>query len=128
LERAVRISEGSGVQLLIEPLNGRDRPGYILNSVEKAAEVIGHEGLECLKIMFDCYHVQVEQGDLISRLRDHWEKIGHIQFASPPERTEPGTGEVDYAFVFSEIDRLGWQGWVGAEYRPTTSTTEQSLR
>lgn len=122
LENALRRAEGTGIQLLIEPLNGRDRPGYILNSVDQAAELIDRAGLSALKIMFDCYHVQVEQGDLISRLRRHWDKIGHIQFASPPARSEPGTGEIDYGFVFAEIDRLGWGGWVGAEYRPTTST------
>jgi 2-dehydrotetronate isomerase len=122
LEAAVRRAEGTGIQLLIEPLNGRDRPGYILSSVERAAELIDRTGLGALKIMFDCYHVQVEEGDLVARLRRHWDKVGHIQFASPPARTEPGTGEIDYRFVFDEIDRLGWAGWVGAEYRPSTTT------
>ena len=124
LEHAVRRAEGSGVQLLIEPLNGRDRPGYILSSVDQAAELIERTGLGTLKIMFDCYHVQVEDGDLVTRLRRHWDKIGHIQIASPPARTEPGTGEIDYGFVFAEIDRLGWQGWVGAEYRPSGITAD----
>ena len=124
LEQAVRRADGSGVQLLIEPLNGRDRPGYILNSVDRAAELIDRTGLGALKIMFDCYHVQVEEGDLVTRLRRHWDKIGHIQIASSPDRSEPGTGEVDYGFVFREIDRLGWQGWVGAEYRPSRATAD----
>ncbi|HET8745827.1 MAG TPA: TIM barrel protein, partial [Ramlibacter sp.] len=96
LEAAVRRAEGTGVPLLIEPLNSRDRPGYILNSVERAADIIDRMGLGSLRIMFDCYHVQVEEGDLIAKLRRHWAKIGHIQFASPPSRTEPGTGEIDY--------------------------------
>jgi hydroxypyruvate isomerase len=127
LEAALRRAEGTGVQLLIEPLNSRDRPGYILNSVDRAAELIDRTGLGALRIMFDCYHVQVEEGDLVSRLRRHWSKIGHIQFASPPLRSEPGTGEIDYRFVFAEIDRLGWTGWVGAEYRPTTASTAESF-
>lgn len=122
LQAAARRAESAGIQLLIEPLNGRDRPGYVLNSVERAAELIDRAGLQTLKIMFDCYHVQVEEGDLVARLRRHWDKIGHIQFASPPMRSEPGTGEIDYGFVFAEIDRLGWQGWVGAEYKPSTTT------
>jgi hydroxypyruvate isomerase len=124
LENAVRRAEGSGVQLLIEPLNSIDRPGYILNSADQAADIIDVTGLQSLKIMFDCYHVQVEQGDLVRRLQRHWDKIGHIQVASTPYRSEPGTGEIDYRFVFDEIDRLGWTGWVGAEYRPTTTTPE----
>ncbi|WP_375508497.1 hydroxypyruvate isomerase family protein [uncultured Caballeronia sp.] len=125
LELAVRRAEGSGVQLLIEPLNSRDRPGYILHSADQASELIDHTGLGALKIMFDCYHVQVEEGDLVTRLRRHWEKIGHIQIASSPDRTEPGTGEIDFAFVFDEVDRLGWKGWIGAEYRPSLSTGER---
>lgn len=126
LEFAVRRAEGTGVQLLIEPLNSRDRPGYILNSVDQAAEVIERTGLSSLRMMFDCYHVQVQDGDLVARLRRHWDKVGHIQIASTPDRSEPGSGEIDYAFVFSEIDRLGWSGWVGAEYKPS-GTTQQSL-
>lgn len=124
LERAVHRADGSGVQLLIEPLNSRDRPGYLLNSVDRAAEVIERAGLSSLKMMFDCYHVQVEEGDLVTRLRCHWDKIGHIQIATTPDRTEPGTGEIDYSFVFAEIDRLGWKGWVGAEYKPSRTTHE----
>jgi hydroxypyruvate isomerase len=124
LEVAVRRAHGSGIQLLIEPLNGRDRPGYVLHSVEQAAALIDRAGLQTLKIMFDCYHVQVEEGDLVARLRRHWHKIGHIQFASPPARSEPGTGEIDYVYVFAEIDRLGWEGWVGAEYKPSSTTTD----
>lgn len=124
LEVALRRAEGTGVQLLIEPLNSRDRPGYILSCVDRAAQLIDRRGLGALKIMFDCCHVQVESGDLVSRLRRNAARIGHIQFASPPLRSEPGTGEIDYRFVFDEIDRLGWTGWVGAEYRPTKSAVE----
>jgi hydroxypyruvate isomerase len=127
LTNAVRRAERAGIQLLIEPLNSRDRPGYVLSSVDRAAEVVDYPGLSAVKIMFDCYHVQVEQGDLIRRLRAHWRKVGHIQVASPPDRSEPGTGEIDYAYVFEQIDRLGWAGWIGAEYKPTTETTSASL-
>jgi hydroxypyruvate isomerase len=122
LEVAVRRAEGSDVQLLIEPLNSIDRPGYLLNSVDRASEIIDRTGLQALKIMFDCYHVQVQEGDLVRRLRRHWDKIGHIQVASTPDRSEPGTGEIDYCYIFREIDRLGWAGWVGAEYKPSGAT------
>ena len=124
LERAVKRAEGSGVQLLIEPLNSRDRPGYILNRTDRAAEVLERRGLDSLRIMFDCYHVQVEEGDLITRLRRHWSKIGHIQFGNTPDRFEPDNGELNYSCIFSEIDRLGWKGWVGAEYKPSKETTQ----
>ena len=93
----------------------------MLSSVDRAADLIDCSGLGALKIMFDCYHVQIQEGDLVARLRRHWSNIGHIQFASSPERTEPGTREIDHRFVFGEIDRLGWAGWVGAENRPSTT-------
>jgi hydroxypyruvate isomerase len=122
LEKAVQRAEAAGVQLLIEPLNSRDRPGYVLNSVDRAAEIVEYSGLSSLKIMFDCYHVQVEEGDLVTRLRRHWNKIGHIQIASAPDRSEPGNGEIDFDYLFAQVDLLGWSGWIGAEYKPSTST------
>ena len=127
LEKAVKRAAQKGVQLLIEPLNSRDRPGYVLSSVDRAAAIVDHPGLSALKIMFDCYHVQTEQGDITRRLHRHWSKVGHIQVASAPDRSEPGTGEIDYSYVFDQIDRLGWAGWVGAEYKPSTQQTADSL-
>jgi 2-dehydrotetronate isomerase len=124
LEQAVRRAEGTGIQLLIEPLNGIHRPGYLLSSVEQAAEIIESTGLHDLKIMFDCWHVEMEEGDLINRMHHVWPKIGHIQFAGVPDRGPPPEGRVDYVAVFDEIDRLGWTGWVGAEYRPHGATHE----
>jgi hydroxypyruvate isomerase len=124
LARAVRIAEGSGVQLLIEPLNGRDRPGYFLRSSDQAAAIIARSGLTSLKLLFDCYHVQVEDGDLTMRLRRHWPIVGHIQIAGVPDRGEPDTGEIDYGTVLAETCRLGWSGWIGAEYRPRSATVD----
>lgn len=124
LERAVRLAEGTGVRLLIEPLNGRDRPGYFLNSADQAADVIERTGLGSLRIMFDCYHVQVQQGDVITRLKRHFAKIGHIQIAGAPSRGEPDRGELNYTEVLREIDRLGWSGHIGAEYKPSGPTAE----
>ena len=119
LAKAVRLAEGSGVTLVIEPLNGRDRPGYFLRSVEQAAETIGQEGLGSLRIMFDCYHTQIEEGDVITRLRRHFDKLGHVQIAGAPARGEPDRGELNYVEILRELDRLGWDGYVGAEYKPT---------
>jgi len=124
LERAVDLAAGSGVQLLIEALNSRDRPGYFLSRSDQAAAILARPGLESLRLMFDCYHVQIEEGDLVTRLRRHYPLIGHVQIASVPDRTEPDQGEVNYAYVLSELRRLGWTGWVGAEYRPRTTTRE----
>lgn len=126
LEHAARRAEGSGIQLLVEPLNRHDRPGYLLSSVSQAAELIDSTGLHDFKIMFDCYHVEMEEGDLLGRMRLAWPKIGHIQIAGIPTRAAPSEGRVDYSPVFDEIDRLGWTGWVGAEYRPN-GVTEASL-
>lgn len=122
LEEALKLAEGTGVQLLIEPLNSRDRPGYFLSTTEHAAQIVARAGFEKLKIMFDCYHAQIEEGDLLTRLRRHWSSIGHIQIAAVPDRTEPDHGEIDLIQVCAEIERLGWPGWIGAEYRPRAGT------
>lgn len=122
LEKAVRWAEGTGLTLVIEPLNSRDRPGYFLHSVDQAAAIIDRTGLNSLRIMFDCYHIQVEEGDLITRLRRHFSKIGHIQIAGAPSRGEPDQGELNYVEILREIDRLGWAGHIGAEYKPTVNT------
>jgi len=124
LTTALRLAEGTGIQLLIEPLNSHDRPGYALSTVAQAAEIIDSAGLHALRIMFDCYHVAMEGGDVIAQMHAVWPKIGHIQFAGVPARGVPSEGRVDYTTVFAEIDRLGWPGWVGAEYRADVSTPE----
>jgi len=124
LDYAIRNSRGTGVQLLIEPLNRRDRPDYFLSSVDQAAGLIERPELGSLKIMFDCYHVAIQDGEaLLEKLQMHWAKLGHIQFASTPDRGPPGTGDMDYDAIFTEIDRLGWRGWLGAEYKQLGSTS-----
>ena len=77
-----------------------------------------------LKIMFDCYHIQVMQGNLLLRLKEHLPRIGHIQFANCPGRTESDSGEINFPWLFAEIDSIGWEGFLGAEYIPKTSTEE----
>ncbi len=115
-----------GLTILIEPLNRNDAPGYFLKTTDQAATIIEAVGAPNLKLMFDCYHVGRTEGDLISRLRTHLPIIGHIQFASVPDRGPPDGGEIDYGIVFAEIDQLGWATPLGAEYKPV-GATEASL-
>ena len=111
-----------GVGLLIEPINQRDVPDYFLSYVEQAAEIIKEIGKSNVSMMFDCYHVQIMQGDLIKRLEVHLPLIGHVQIAGVPERKEPDRGEVDFRWLMAALDDLGYQGYVGAEYVPTGTT------
>lgn len=112
--------------ILIEPLNRHDAPGYFLNNTDQAARIIALIGASNLKLMFDCYHVGRTEGDLTTRLAALLPIVGHIQFASVPDRSAPDHGEIDYEWVFGEIDRLGWTQPLGAEYRPG-GATEASL-
>jgi hydroxypyruvate isomerase len=113
-----------GVKLLLEPINLRDIPGFFLSTTRHAERVLERVGHDNLYIQYDFYHMQVMQGDLVptfDRLRG---RVAHVQIADNPGRNEPGTGEINYGFVLSELDRLGYDGWVGCEYKPKTTTTE----
>jgi len=123
---ACKAAAPHGITILIEPLNHYDAPGYFLTTTTQAAQLIDSLGAPNLRLMFDCYHVQIMEGDLTRRLERMLPKIGHIQFASVPDRGPPDTGEVHYAHVFAAIQRLGWTTPLGAEYRPATDT-EDSL-
>ncbi|MBV2359222.1 TIM barrel protein [Thalassococcus sp. CAU 1522] len=107
-----------GVTLLIEPLNRHDAPGYFLQTTDQALVIIDEIGAPNLKLMFDCYHVGRTEGDIVTRLKDLLPVVGHIQFASVPDRAAPDRGEVNYAFVFDTIRRIGWDNPLGAEYKP----------
>lgn len=111
-----------GLSLLIEPLNRHDAPGYFLETSGQAVEVIKAVGRDPLRLMFDCYHVQRTEGDLTHRLAELLPLIGHIQFASVPDRGAPDHGEVEFAHVFSVIEELGYSGPLGAEYKPGPDT------
>ncbi len=124
LGQAVRHAAGSGVTLVIEPLNARDRPGYLLAHADEAIRIIDGIGAPNLKLMFDIYHIQIMEGDIITRLQKYWSRIGHIQIASVPRRAEPDEGELDYCYILGEIDRLGWNGFIGCEYKPRSTTLE----
>jgi 2-dehydrotetronate isomerase len=126
LARAAEAAAARNITLLIEPLNPRDRPDYFLTRVEQAADLITKVDRPNLRIQFDFYHVQIVGGDLIRRLEQHFPLVGHVQIAAVPSRQEPDEGEINYPEIFAALDRLGYRGWVGCEYRPR-STTEAGL-
>lgn len=111
-----------GIDILLEPLNRRDVPGYLLGDFDNAIALINRLGLPNVKLQFDIYHCQILHGDIITRLRAAFPLIGHIQTASIPLRNEPGTGELNDAAIFAELDRLGYAGFIGCEYRPANGT------
>jgi 2-dehydrotetronate isomerase len=124
MTRAADLAAAKKIALLIEPINARDRPNYFLNHVEHAAAVIDKIGKPNIRMQFDFYHVQIVGGDLIYRLEKFLPVIGHMQCAAVPSRHEPDEGEINYPAVFEAIDRLGYQGWIGAEYRPRARTED----
>jgi hydroxypyruvate isomerase len=113
---------GEGITILIEPLNGRDMPGYFLDSFEMAAEMIADLDRPNLKLQFDIYHRQIMRGDVLRGLEQHLPSVGHVQIASVPHRNEPGSGELDDFRILRELDRMGYSGAVGCEYRPRGTT------
>lgn len=124
LEYACEQAADAGITILIEPLNHYDAPGYFLSSTEHAAELITRIGAPNLKLMFDCYHVQLMEGDLTHRLRKLLPVIGHIQIARVPDRGPPEGGEVSYSYLFDLLAELGWDSPIGAEYKSTEPTDE----
>ena len=111
-----------GLTLLLEPINQRDKPGYFYSSIGEAADIIAEVGAPNLKIMFDVYHVGASEGDVTKRLERHLVDIGHVQIAAVPSRAEPDEGEIAYASIFATLDRIGWGGWTGCEYKPRGDT------
>jgi hydroxypyruvate isomerase len=124
LARAADAAADRNITLLIEPINPRDRPDYFLTRAEHAAAIIAKVARPNLRIQFDFYHAQIVGGDLIRRFEKHLPVVGHVQIAAVPSRQEPDEGEVNYPAIFAELDRLGYQGWVGAEYRPRGRTED----
>lgn len=126
LRYATHQAAAHGITILIEPLNAYDAPGYFLRTTQQARSIIQQVAAPNLKLMFDCYHVQLTEGDLTHRLQDLLPVIGHIQFASVPDRGTPDHGEVNYAHIFDVIAQLGFNAPLGAEYKPV-GPTGQSL-
>jgi hydroxypyruvate isomerase len=122
LQLACELAAEPGITILIEPLNRRDAPGYFLQTCEQSLEVMEDVARPNIKLMFDCYHLQIMQGDLTRRLEAYLNSIGHIQIASVPDRREPDHGEINYGYILNLLDTLGYDRPIGAEYRPKTST------
>jgi hydroxypyruvate isomerase len=114
----------AGVKLLIEPINTRDIPGFFLTTTKQAERVLDRVGHDNLYIQYDIYHAQVMQGDLVPTYERLKARIAHIQVADNPGRHEPGTGEINYRFIFAELERLNYDGYVGCEYKPKAGTSE----
>ncbi len=112
-----------GLRLLIEPINPFDIPGFVLNRTDQALALIDEVGSDNLWVQYDIYHAQRTEGELAATLQKHLARIGHIQLADNPGRNEPGTGEINYPFLFKLIDRIGYTGAIGCEYKPAGSTT-----
>ena len=124
LRAGVEKAERAGVTLLLEPINPRDKPDYFYSTAAEAIRLIEDIGSDSLRLLFDCYHVGVAEGDVIMKLRRYRDLIGHVQIAAVPSRAEPDEGELAYRAIFDEIDKLGYGGWVGCEYRPRTTPEE----
>jgi hydroxypyruvate isomerase len=117
---AAETCAAAGVRLLIEPINPVDVPGYFLNSFDLAADII--RALPQVGLQFDIYHCAMMAGRIVDRARALLPAIGHMQLADVPGRNEPGTGEINWPFVFARIDEMGYRGWIGCEYRPRAGT------
>ena len=122
LQFAAPLLHDAGIKLLIEPVNTRDIPGFFLNNSKQAFDIIKAVGSDNLFLQYDIYHAQVMEGDLARTVEANLALIPHMQLADNPGRNEPGTGEVNYPFLFQHIDRIGYGGWIGCEYKPKTTT------
>ena len=118
--------KAAGLKLLLEPINNFDVPGFWLNRTELAISVLDEVGADNAFVQYDIYHAQRYEGELAATMQKHIKRIGHIQVADNPGRNEPGTGEINFSFLFSHLDRIGYTGSVGCEYKPA-GTTEAGL-
>jgi hydroxypyruvate isomerase len=114
----------AGLRLLVEPINPFDIPGFFLTHTAQALALMDEVGSGHLLLQYDLYHAQRTEGELAGTLQRHLARIGHIQLADNPGRNEPGTGEINFPFLFRHLDALGWKGWIGCEYKPRTTTVE----
>jgi len=122
LRGAARRLQDAGIRLLIEPINTRDIPGFFLRTTAQALEIIGEVGSANLFLQYDVYHMQIMEGDLATTIEKNRDRIAHVQIADNPGRHEPGTGEINYEFLFEFLDRIGYAGWIGCEYKPAAGT------
>jgi hydroxypyruvate isomerase len=115
--------KAEGLRLLIEPINTFDIPGFFLSGTRQAQDIIAATGADNLFVQYDIYHMQRMEGELANTIKANLARIGHLQLADNPGRNEPGTGEINYPFLFRHIDALRYDGWIGCEYKPATTTT-----
>ena len=116
--------EAAGIKLLIEPINTYDIPGFWLSRTQQALDVIRDTGSSNLFLQYDIYHMQRMEGELASTIKAHLPQIAHVQLADNPGRNEPGTGEINYRFLFGFLDAIGYDGWIGCEYKPKGETID----
>jgi len=114
----------AGIRLLIEPINTFDIPGFYLSHTQQALDIIRDTGSSNLFVQYDIYHMQRMEGELANTIKANLAKIAHVQLADNPGRNEPGTGEINYRFLFGFLDSIGYDGWIGCEYKPKNSTDE----
>lgn len=124
LRFAAAVTRRAGIELLVEPLNTRDTPGFFLATTRQALALIDAAGRDMLRLQYDIYHAQVMEGDLARTLEENLARIGHIQLADNPGRHQPGTGEINFPFLLAHLDRIGYSGWVGCEYVPSAATED----
>ena len=116
--------QDAGIRLVIEPINTFDIPGFFLSRTDQALDIIDEVGSDNLRVQYDIYHAQRMEGELANTLSAHLDRIGHIQLADNPGRHEPGTGEINYPWLLRHIDAIGYDGWIGCEYKPAGGTQE----
>ena len=126
LRFAAAALKDAGLRLLIEPINTFDIPGFYLNRTAQAVAILDEVGADNAFVQYDIYHAQRMEGELAATLQKYLPRIGHVQLADNPGRNEPGSGEINYPFLFAHLDRIGYSGWIGCEYKPA-GTTEAGL-
>lgn len=124
ISQAAQKAARQNVTLLLEPINPRDKPDYFYSTVAEAISIIEDLRSDTVRLMFDVYHVGVAEGDVIMKLRRYKDLIGHVQIAAVPSRTEPDEGEISYAAIFAELENIGYEGFIGCEYKPRASVED----
>jgi hydroxypyruvate isomerase len=122
LRFAAHALEAEKIRLLVEPINTRDVPGFFLCRSQQAIDLMNEVGDSNLYLQYDAYHMQIMEGDLVPTIERNLARIAHVQIADNPGRHEPGTGEINYSFIFNRLDAAGYGGWVGCEYKPRAGT------
>ncbi len=124
LTKAVELVKGTDITLLIEPINRQDMPGYLLSDFDEALQILKDIGSDSLRLQFDVYHCQKIHGDVSKRLTDCLPVTRHIQIANPPDRSEPGVGELNFPHLFDLLEQAGYGDWIGCEYKPSVKTVD----